>query len=645
MDRRCRRRAGGCVRRPLLRPADSALRGRGRRSALTEKIVRALTLMRCPHHIEAHQIQGLDFIHIFPVVQWLVKRVIEYREEMGDYIRQFGESQFNKTRMLPQDADFQQRRPLATATVLAVHATYRPQRRYRQPPQQRLRVERDAGDEESRVQTTLLEYGHRYRVGQGDAAGRKKRAAGAKGDEDAGKDERAQEAARISALMGTVCGGAGAVRSPALTPVGRPRDARAQLSEAEAYGELTDDWRTRAGVQSDAIRTMMTRYAEMQGQLEQADRGGVQAHKRQVTALTKQIAAREQRLEEITAQHATIQARHAEVQAALKKAMDYNRRLDREMARLNELETAENAAMIAQLRALVGMQELLKRQEAEFKANCNAELAHWQAENERLRIAGVGSDSEDAERIRMIAEQLAKDQERLAKVKVLLGKKARAIALVQRQIDEVPSRIELAQYQKRFVELYNQVAAKLVETKRYYTTYNTLDDTKLYLAKEFEYLNSIHESFAKAMSSPASKAVFLRQFESIVSSARQAHEKVVRDSAPPPRPRESHPPVQVNARRTQEKARRDELNDAYLRLVEQQRLYYKLIKEFQEVRPNAIRAAGGCAHACLADPSHLLGVPAKRGAAGIVGVCGRDSAAVVSTQRRIRAHVCPSGGA
>lgn len=38
-------------------------------SALTEKIVSVLPKMKCPHRIEPHQIQGLDFIHIFPVIQ------------------------------------------------------------------------------------------------------------------------------------------------------------------------------------------------------------------------------------------------------------------------------------------------------------------------------------------------------------------------------------------------------------------------------------------------------------------------------------------------------------------------------------------------------------------------------------------------
>lgn len=43
---------------------------------LTEKIVAALPKMKCPYLIEPHQIQGLDFINIFPVIQWLVKRSV-----------------------------------------------------------------------------------------------------------------------------------------------------------------------------------------------------------------------------------------------------------------------------------------------------------------------------------------------------------------------------------------------------------------------------------------------------------------------------------------------------------------------------------------------------------------------------------------
>jgi hypothetical protein len=65
-------------------------------SALTERIVLVLSRMKCPYAIEPHQIQGGDFIHIFPVVQWLVKRVFERRADIGDVNRAYALHQYDK---------------------------------------------------------------------------------------------------------------------------------------------------------------------------------------------------------------------------------------------------------------------------------------------------------------------------------------------------------------------------------------------------------------------------------------------------------------------------------------------------------------------------------------------------------------------
>lgn len=39
--------------------------------------------------------------------QWLVKRAIETREEMGDYVRAYSISQFQKSHSLPEVTDIQ----------------------------------------------------------------------------------------------------------------------------------------------------------------------------------------------------------------------------------------------------------------------------------------------------------------------------------------------------------------------------------------------------------------------------------------------------------------------------------------------------------------------------------------------------------
>jgi hypothetical protein len=55
---------------------------------------------------------------------------------------------------------------------------------------------------------------------------------------------------------------------------------------------------------------------------------------------------------------------------------------------------------------------------------------------------------------------------------------------------------------QKAVGVLTQVSAKHRETKRFYTLYNTLDDTKLYMTKEEALLTSIHDNFERAMASP-----------------------------------------------------------------------------------------------------------------------------------------------
>lgn len=55
----------------------------GQKTALSEKILSVLPGMKCLHQLEPHQIQGMDFINLLPVVQWVVKRIIETKGRDG----------------------------------------------------------------------------------------------------------------------------------------------------------------------------------------------------------------------------------------------------------------------------------------------------------------------------------------------------------------------------------------------------------------------------------------------------------------------------------------------------------------------------------------------------------------------------------
>lgn len=59
--------------------------------------------MKCPYVIEPHQIQGLDFINIYPLIQWLIKYSSEFREAKEDELRKFAVLQYDKCHIFESD--------------------------------------------------------------------------------------------------------------------------------------------------------------------------------------------------------------------------------------------------------------------------------------------------------------------------------------------------------------------------------------------------------------------------------------------------------------------------------------------------------------------------------------------------------------
>ncbi|XP_041638331.1 coiled-coil domain-containing protein 93 isoform X2 [Cheilinus undulatus] len=520
----------------------------GQKIALTEKIVSVLPKMKCPHRLEPHQIQGLDFIHIFPVIQWLVKRAIETREEMGDYVRTYSISQFNKTHSLPEDEEFNQRKDKAKKAVLDVLDVYKPQRRYRR--------QRDAGellDEESRVHSTLLEYGRRYgfsKQSQQDQVDDRK-AVLASQSAPPGMAEVSEEAnfqaaeeMRIKTLM---------------TSMAAMASEEGKLT-ASAVGQIV-------GLQSEEIKQIASEYAEKQSELSSEERseryGPLQQHRRAVASLNKQIEQKTKQLEELQAKHAEVKAGCDEAKRKLAEATEQSEKVEKELKSLEELEEQSDSSLLEKLRALVAMNENLKQQEQEFRTHCREEMTRLQQNIEELKTASGQDTEEEKERNQLIDKQYNTDREKLQKIRLVMARRNREIAILQRKIDDVPSRAELTQYQKRFIELYSQVSATHKETKQFFTLYNTLDDKKVYLEKEVNLLNSIHDNFQQAMSSSAAKEQFLRQMEQIVEGIKQSR-------------------IKMERKKQENKMRRDQLNDEYLELLDKQRLYFKTVKDFKE---------------------------------------------------------------
>ncbi len=513
----------------------------GQKIALTEKIVAVLPKMNCPYRIEPHQIQGLDFIHIFPVVQWLVKKAMETREEMGDYIRAYSISQFDKFHQMPEDIAMRSRRETAVASVETVKGTYKPQRKYKCLDSSKLQ------QEELRVQSTLLEYGKKY-VARSEqdksSASQSSHAPVAQGKDKLGEDSQEVEQ-KISALMS------------GLTATNQSGGRVA----ANTVGSII-------GMQSAEIQQVSSMYAEKQATLEKLEKDspkidGLNRHKRVTSSLQKQIQQQNVKVSEMQEKSKSLTESLSDLRQQLDDAKKYSTKIAEESAKLSQMETEENLLMLQKLQHLVNLNESLKKQEQEFRAHCKEEKERLQQEIAKLTEGGHTGDAEESEHNKLIQRQHQVEREKLDKIRLTLAKKNREISMLHRKLDEIPSRAELAQYQCRFVELYNQSSTKHKETKQFYALHNTLDDTKLYLNKEVNLLNSIYETFAQAMESPSGKEQFLRQFEQIVEGVKQNRNR-------------------LEKRKQEEKMRRDQMNDEHLQLLEKQRIYFKTIRDFQE---------------------------------------------------------------
>jgi hypothetical protein len=90
---------------------------------------------------------------------------------------------------------------------------------------------------------------------------------------------------------------------------------------------------------------------------------------------------------------------------------------------------------------------------------------------------------------------------------------------------------ELLQFERRFVELYELVAEKLVETRKYYAMYNTLDASHGFMTKEVGLLNSVVEGFPRAMKSKVGQDSLLKQLQAIVAGVEANKESADKELA------------------------------------------------------------------------------------------------------------------
>lgn len=228
------------------------------------------------------------------------------------------------------------------------------------------------------------------------------------------------------------------------------------------------------------------------------------------------------------------------------------------------VQTKDDEIAVAKLQRLISLNENLKQQEADFKASCKKQLGEMK--NLIVNLQTIESNSEELQQYSQVNKALDVDREKFQKIKAVLSQKNREIALLQRKMDEIPVKIELTQYERRFTELYDQVSSKLDEHRKYITVYNTLSETLKFMESHLSLVNSIYDYFIKARDKNKSKEY--RQW--VTESVKKSSDAVEKSK------------FGVEKKMRDESNKRDSLAQKHQELVHRQRAYIRAVKELQD---------------------------------------------------------------
>jgi hypothetical protein len=283
------------------------------------------------------------------------------------------------------------------------------------------------------------------------------------------------------------------------------------------------------GLSADEIYSASAAYlVEMEESKKQLDQNVASGKLGAAAAFSRQLQNLVKQKEEVLGSGETMKVKTKALRLKLRvleeernNAGDYLTQLRSQLLKLTELEqNSTQQKELKTIKELIALNESLKSKEAEFKMACKSKR---QELLEKIQMLEQDDDEETPEKRqhREIQEMHAKVLSKYNRLRQMLAEVNLEVASSVRVIDDTPTRTELIQYERRFVELYQQVAWKLEETRKYYDIYNTLDSSLSFIQKEVKLLNSISENFSEAMRSAASKLEFSKQFDAIVKGVEE----------------------------------------------------------------------------------------------------------------------------
>lgn len=456
--------------------------------------------MQCPYEIQPHQIQGLDYAKIFPVIQWLVKEALRTQEITQDKVLKEAHSYY--ARLKDEDE---------TLNIKDLSHKFAPKRQFKTLSMKKLR-------DPIRIFSTLLEFGDMSASAAYEQYLKTNKAAVYSEAEEkpAGRSRAAttvQSEKRIS-RAGTVIGRNEEMKVSKIVSeevLEKPQRAgKQQEEEMPSFDveteviEFTSSSKVKGQnvakiVRVNEIQEAIQEYLEnkkeenpelLQRKLEK------DLQNRQLAALNLQIESKNVQRIKAEEDLESLSESLMELRAKLQEAAELNERLEETIQNIEE-NSAESKKKLSssQLTSLEMLNEKLasiKDSQRQFREECTVQISKLESQ----RDEEIDPDLQDW--FDKVEQSYTETNRKYQSVKTILAEQNQKVAVLQRRIENTPSKTELSQYQRRFVELYEQINLKLEESRKYYNNYNNLLETRELLASQIQVLQSFQKGYSAA---------------------------------------------------------------------------------------------------------------------------------------------------
>ena len=516
----------------------------GQKIALSEAIVKVLRKMNCPIPLQPHQIQGgvggSDYPTLLQVIVWLIKKYFERRDEKELQMKSFSLYQFKKhySKSLSHFDEHHSKSDYLMKVINRNKAVRHFRRKEAAGESEERRVrscllefgetfmtktdsrsgdESAAGGAASRAQAAI---GSSPVVSIAEAAAsavaaRAQRSSQQPGGEEGGPmgwagseaditlaglskldinelsafekqlAKAAREAKREELLLSEQLSREEVELKQQMKEIAQNDGAAGVLVSGSQVGSIV-------GLGIDQIGSAAAAYqAEVEETRRQLDESLAAGKLGKAAALNRQKQNLSKAREELVAKEREVHVESEKVKATLKileeersDALHYQEQLmgqARKLAELEKLSSQKEEFTIVQ--QLIAKHEELRAEETAFKAQCKVDR---QAFVDAIRDldAALRDDDPESSKLRDLEDLHEKISSKHGKMRQVLADANLEAAHLLRAIDDCPTRTELIQYERRFVELYQQVSWKLEETRKYFGIYNTLETTLTFIQKE-----------------------------------------------------------------------------------------------------------------------------------------------------------------